>query len=139
MEYFLLFVLMLLTPVFVNQVIFKDNFTMPATQALILPYVVIGFFVYLLTVIFNMIRALRTCDNDDNSRSWGLSSGMKLAIFSVIFAIGGYLLVGFVPLLKGPILAVSFLPYGADIADGFYLALGGTIGYWIGRIFIGLC
>ena len=140
MEYFLMFVITLILPILTNKYIFDDITHFSTTQLIILPYLVLGGIVYFLTVFFTSIRAVRTCEEDeDEGRSWAISSGLKLGIFSSIFAVIFYFIIGLIPILKGPILALSFLPYVDDLAEGFWLAMGGTIGYWIGRMFIGIC
>jgi hypothetical protein len=96
--------------------------------------------VFVMTLLFNMIRALRTCPTEkDHPRSWGFLGGLKLGLFSAIFATLMYIIVGLFSVLVVPFIAISILPYATTIGEGFYVALGGFLGYWFGRLFIDLC
>jgi len=142
MEYLILFISYWLIPIIVTRYILpKDELLLMSTfQSIVMPYLIIAAMVFVLTIILNMVRAIRTCPTEkDKPRSWGFSGGIKLGIFSAVFATLMYLVVGIFPVLTLPFIALSVLPYSTEIGEGFYVALGGFLGYWFGRPFIGLC
>ena len=142
MEYLILFVSYWAVPIITTRYILpKDDLLMMSTfKSIVMPYITIAAFIFVLTLIMNIIRAIRTCPVEkDQPRPWGLSGGIKLGIFSSVFAALMYLVVGMFPVLTLPFVALSILPYSTEIGEGFYVALGAFLGYWFGRPFIGLC
>lgn len=135
MEHFLMFLLYWLTPLITHKYIIG-----PVQTNVIMPYVIIGLLVYMITFFLNVFRTLRTCPIDPKEgRSWGLESGIKLGFFASIFAILAYLIIGVFPFLNAPFLAMTFLSNPVEIGDGFYTAIGALMGYGFGRIFISMC
>jgi hypothetical protein len=105
-----------------------------------MPYISIAIIIYITTFIISVIRSSRKCTTDQNKQTWyGIFSGLKLGIFTSLFGCIMYFIVMIVPLLTLPFLAISVLPNSTAIGQGFYVALGGFIGYWFGRIFINVC
>lgn len=142
MEYLILFIVYWLIPIIVSRLILPKHqlLMMSPMQSIITPYIVIGLMIYVFTVILTIIRALRTCPVEkDQTRSYGITSGLKLGFSSSIVGALMYFVVGILPMLMLPFLAISVLPYSTEIGEGFYVAIGGFIGYWLGRIFIGIC
>ena len=142
MEYFILFILMWLAPMISFHFILTrdDLLLMSPIESLIMPYVSIAIIIYLITLVITMVRAARICQTNQNKVTWwGFFSGLKLGFFTSICGALMYLLVEMYPLLTMPFLAISVLPNATNIGKGFYVALGGFIAYWFGRMFVGLC
>ena len=142
MEYLVLFIVYWLIPIIVSRFILPKHqlLMMSPMQSIITPYIVIGLMIFVFTLILNAVRTLRTCPVEkDQPRSYGVTSGLKLGLSSSILGALMYFIVGIIPMLMVPFLAISILPYATEIGEGFYVAIGGFIGYWLGRIFIGIC
>lgn len=96
--------------------------------------------IVIFTILLNMLRAYRVCDDKSGKKSYGFASGISLSIFACIAAIGLFILLNMTGILANIITAI--LPVMADYVEfirGFGVALAGFIGYWFGRIFISLC
>ncbi len=142
MEYFILFGSYWLIPIITTKFILPKNelLVMSPFKSIILPYIVIAILIYIITLILNMIRAVRTCPKEaDQSQPFGFFSGTKLSLFATIGAIIMYIVINLFPVLNMPFIAISILPYASEIGLGFYAAVGAFLGYWFGRPFIGLC
>ena len=142
MEYLVLFIVYWLIPIIVSRFILPKHqlLMMSPMQSIITPYIVIGLMICASTLILTFVRALRTCPVEkDQPRSYGITSGLKLGLSSSILGALMYFIVGIIPMLMVPFLAISILPYSTEIGEGFYVAIGGFIGYWLGRLFIGIC
>lgn len=109
-------------------------------QSLVMPYLVIAAMIFVITVLFNVVKAIRTCPIEPNKpRSLGFLTGVRIAIFASLYSTIMYLIVNVFPELTSPFLAISILPYATEIGKGLYIAMAGMLGYWFGRLFTPLC
>lgn len=142
MEYLILFLIHWAIPILVRYFILPQDkiLMMSPLLAMISPYVVIALLVALSSTLMSIIRSLRTCPKIENeSRSYGITSGLKLGLSSSIVGSLMYVVVALLPILMSPFIAFSILPYSTQIGEGFYVAIGGAVGYWLGRLFVDIC
>lgn len=77
-----------------------------------------------ITLITNIVRALRWCrDDEGNFKSFGISYGIKKGILCGCFAIVASIAVAFIPVLRVPFTVISFIPGLGSMIDGFVLAI----------------
>jgi membrane-associated HD superfamily phosphohydrolase len=144
MEYLILLLIFFFAPLIIGRFFLtkSDLLLMTPFKATILPYLILAFFIYVITFILTVIRAIRTCPTPTETnqlRSFGIVAGLKLGLFTSIFACLMYLMIAIFPILTVPFIAVTIIPNAIEIGEGFYVAIGGFIGYWLGRMFINLC
>lgn len=140
MEYFGMFVSYVATSFVTTRLIMRNedviNLGRTFAQAGI---IAVGIFAF--TILLNMLRAYHVCEaKDGKNRSLGISSGISLSIFACILALCIFIWSNMTQVVVSIITAI--LPILTDYIEvfrGVLVALAGIIGYWIGRIFIGLC
>lgn len=95
----------------------------------------------LFTLIFNVIRSCHVCESvKGKKKSWGISSGFSLSIFVMIFSLCVFFLLNLTSVDVSIMTTIlPILTNYVELMRGFCVAVSGLIGYWFGRIFIGIC
>ncbi len=120
------------------------NFIVPPSQLLMMspiksqlaPYIIITLAIYIITLLVNMIRAVRNCQD---SHTIGLYTGLSKALITIGFTLLTYYGLAKYPQLIIPFLSVSILPYATLLGEGFYVTLGSTIGYGLSDRLFSVC
>lgn len=142
MEYLILFISYIIIPYVILTVIFPKEalYLMSPGAGTILPVLSIGFLIWLVTILINMIRAIRVCPyNPNGERAWGLASGLTLGLMAAIVGVVGLVVLKYLPILEKPFISITQLPNPELIAKCFYSAIGATTGYWMSRTIVSLC
>jgi len=94
-------------------------------------YPAVGLVVFAITYVMGIIRSLRYCRDDKGKiKSYGLYSNMIKGIILGIISIIVILSILFIPILKTPLLIMSFIPGISAAADGILVALSYTLFYF---------
>lgn len=142
MEYPILLIVYWFIPIIVSRYVLPKErlLMMSPIQSVIVPYIVIGSMIYIITTLFSIIQTYINCPTKNNQQKpYGIISGLKLGVLASLGGLLIYYLVRIIPMLMLPFLAISILPYSTIIGEGFYVAMGSFLGYWLGRIFIATC
>jgi hypothetical protein len=119
--------------------ILKNELT-PSLLRIIGQMVIIGLGIAVFTVVFNMIRALRTCEEENGQKSKGFISGLELSLFAIAVGLIVFVLTymtGMIPTIINILL--PFLSNYMEIVRGLVVAGSAFGGYLIGRGFIKIC
>jgi|DEB0MinimDraft_6_1074348.scaffolds.fasta_scaffold36292_3 hypothetical protein len=85
-----------------------------------------------ITLIANIVRSFRYCKKKG---SYGINSGLKKGVLSGIITILISTIINAIPVLKAPLLALSFIPVIGSMINGLALMIGYLIGYPISMFF----
>jgi len=93
-----------------------------------------------ITIVTSIFRSLNYCRTKDGKfKSFGLNSGIKRGIFCSTTALATYIASGFIPVLKVPFMALSFIPVVGTMVDGMILATGYLFGFMTTYMIWGVC
>jgi hypothetical protein len=135
MEYVGMIISYLATSVVTTRLIFK-NTEIINLGSTIVQSGIIGVGIVFFTLMFNMIRAYRSCENE----KYGLTSGLSLSLFACIFGISMFVLLNLTGIIFNIITTIlPILTDYVEVGRGILVALSAFMGYWFGRIFIKLC
>lgn len=103
-----------------------SNWAMPGgiLGAMFLGYFVNLFLIIVVTVVFNVIRAWRYCDD-----SVGVVDGLKKGLLCGTVATVGSIVVTYIPALKLPFTIISLIPGLNSMVDGFVLSVFHLLSY----------
>jgi hypothetical protein len=102
--------------------------------------VIISIGITIFTILFNMLRAYRSCDEVDGVRPKGFASGLKLSIWAVMFSMTIFVILNMTSLMVNIItIILPFLSNYVEFIKAYWVAIVALIGYWFGRIFTSLC
>ncbi len=94
-------------------------------------YPVVGLVVFAITYVMGIIRSFRFCrDDKGNVKSYGLYSNMIKGIILGLIAISVIVAIVFIPILKTPLIIMSFIPGVSAAADGILVALSYILFYF---------
>ena len=128
LETFLAFIGTLFAPTLV------DGLEMPGgiIGALILPKLAVLGVIVGITVVTNIVRALRHCRTKQGKfKSIGIKNGIYKGLICGGIATAALTLISFVPILKVPFTIISFIPYVGSMIDGFILGIFYLISYML--------
>lgn len=140
MELIYLWLIIAVTPLimaFFTQIEISGPIMQQSREFMILAAVIFG-----LTFLFNLKRAFTGCHKKKKLsllRRFGLRSSFFLPIFVIITGFLSLLVLPRLPVVSDMIEKISVMPFIHDLLYGAWLSTGSLIGYWIGRIFVGLC
>ena len=109
-----------------------DGMEMPGgiIGSLLLPRLYILGFIVAITIVTNVVRALRWCRNKQGKyKSTGVLYGLYKGLIAGGFSVIAYTIVTFIPVLRIPFTVISFIPYIGTMVDGFIMSIFYLIGY----------
>jgi len=119
LELFLSFLSVAFIPKITTNLILSDG------ADLFMGYLVNFVLILIVSILINIIRAWRYCEED----SYGISYGFFKGLMCGGVATAGSILVQFVPILKAPFFIISMIPYLASMVDGVVLGTFYLLGY----------
>ena len=111
-----------------------DGLEMPGgiVGALILPKLAVLGVIVGITMVTNVVRALRHCRTKEGKfKSIGIKYGIYKGLICGGIATVALTLISFVPILKIPFTIISFIPYVGTMIDGFILGIFYLISYML--------
>ena len=128
LETFLAFIGTLFAPSIV------DGMEMPGGMigALILPKLAVLGVIVGITVVTNIIRALRYCRSKEGKfKSLGIKYGIYKGLICGGIATVALTIISYIPVLRIPFTIISFIPYVGTMIDGFILGIFYLISYML--------
>jgi len=102
--------------------------------------IIISIGIIIFTILFNMLRAYRSCDEVNGVRPKGFTSGLTLSVWAVIFSMIIFVILNMTGIMVNVItIILPFLSNYVEFIKAYWVAILALIGYWFGRIFISLC
>jgi hypothetical protein len=109
-----------------------ESLTMPGglVGALLLGKIATLGIIVIVTVITNIIRALRYCrDAKDEFESTGIAWGIKKGLLCGGIATIASIIISFIPILRAPFTIISFIPGAGSMVEGLILAVFYLLSY----------
>jgi len=102
--------------------------------------IIISIGIIIFTILFNMLRAYRSCDEVNGVRPKGFTSGLTLSVWAVIFSMIIFVILNMTGIMVNVItIILPFLSNYVEFIKAYWVAILALIGYWFGRIFTSLC
>ena len=113
---------------------FYDADEMGFTESLIVPSLITGGILFVIAFALLTYQGYKKCNKKRNKKKsflkrYGIMFGLKASIPVAIFGILFPIIIGFIPIFRGPLFTASQTPYIGGLVDGLLTSIGVLIGY----------